>query len=149
MSEAIVNRTHPQPNTLWRHYKGRLYIVLAVGRMEGDETAPEMAIYRSAKDGTVWIRPLAEFLGEAPMLKISRFVSILQIEPEERPKRSAEACGKFTGPSGWCSTCLWPAVGHAGAPRPKDRKCATFVAGTGDECAFCCLPFKWHAPETK
>lgn len=54
-------------------------------------------------------------------------------------------CHEFTGPSGRCSTCHRPAVEHAGSvPHPKDRGCTVF-SGTGDECAYCCLPFKWHA----
>jgi hypothetical protein len=67
--------------------------------------------------------------GGTPLMKLE----------EELKTKSDEPCDKFTGPSGQCSTCYWPAAEHAGlVPHPKDRGCVTFV-GTNDE------PFKWHA----
>lgn len=51
----------------------------------------------------------------------------------------------FTGPGGTCTTCKRPAIGHADAPRPKDRRCPGFHP-TPDfpECGFCLLPREWH-----
>lgn len=48
---------------VWRHWKGNLYQVMCVGTLEANMTP--MVIYRSASgEGTIWVRPLIEFLGE-------------------------------------------------------------------------------------
>lgn len=39
-----------------RHYKGGIYTV--IGRGRHSETLEDMIIYRSEKDGKVWIRPV-------------------------------------------------------------------------------------------
>jgi len=44
----------------YRHYKGREYMLKAVGRYEVDET--EVAIYQDL-EGAWWVRPLGEFAG--------------------------------------------------------------------------------------
>ena len=44
----------------WLHVKsGGTYEVVAVGRIEADLSP--VVIYRSDKDGTVWVRPIDEF----------------------------------------------------------------------------------------
>jgi hypothetical protein len=46
----------------WQHQKsGVVYQVLTDARMEGN--AQEMVVYRSEKDGRVWVRPATEFYG--------------------------------------------------------------------------------------
>lgn len=45
----------------WRHVKtGGLYTLIGRGRIEADFSA--VIIYRAAKDGTIWVRPEAEFM---------------------------------------------------------------------------------------
>ncbi len=47
----------PAPGTLWRHYKGGLYLAEGVGRHS--ETEGWHVIYRSLKaPQTLWLRPL-------------------------------------------------------------------------------------------
>lgn len=50
------------PTERYRHYKGRLYDVLADGaRIEADLTSA--VVYRCVSDGSVWVRPYADFHG--------------------------------------------------------------------------------------
>ena len=51
---------HPEPG-LYRHYKGGLYTLLATARHS--ETEEWHAFYRSEAHGTLWVRPLATWLG--------------------------------------------------------------------------------------
>ncbi|MGI6317068.1 MAG: DUF1653 domain-containing protein [Christensenellales bacterium] len=39
----------------YRHFKGRVYDV--VGSATNSETLEEVIVYRSAEDGTLWVRP--------------------------------------------------------------------------------------------
>lgn len=58
---AATLRPLPAPHTVWRHYKGGLYVVLAVGRLS-EQRDGEVVTYRSCKLGHVWTRPLAMWL---------------------------------------------------------------------------------------
>lgn len=49
----------PQVGTCWRHYKGGIYTVIAVGKVEKDQTP--CVVYQSLADGQVWVRPLSEW----------------------------------------------------------------------------------------
>ena len=40
---------------IYRHYKGNRYKVLGIGKHS--ETLEEMIVYRSLKDGEIWVRP--------------------------------------------------------------------------------------------
>lgn len=52
----------PEPGTIWQHYKGGVYKVLAVGKREGDETHTDYVVYQAlAAPFTVWIRPRTEW----------------------------------------------------------------------------------------
>lgn len=44
-------------NKIYQHYKGNFYEVLEIGLHS--ETLEEMVIYRSLKDGKIWIRPIS------------------------------------------------------------------------------------------
>lgn len=44
------------PNKTYRHYKGNLYKVLAIGK--NSETLEDMVIYQSIKTNEIWIRPI-------------------------------------------------------------------------------------------
>lgn len=43
-------------NKIYQHYKGNFYEVLEIGLHS--ETLEEMVIYRSLKDGKIWVRPI-------------------------------------------------------------------------------------------
>ena len=48
---------------IFRHYKGGLYVALALdARLEA--TQESVVVYRALRDGSVWVRPYAEFFGE-------------------------------------------------------------------------------------
>ena len=51
----------PKPGQIWRHAKGALYDVIAVGKMEADQS-PVVIYVSAAGGGEVWVRPLANFL---------------------------------------------------------------------------------------
>ena len=48
MQEVLVNR-------LYRHYKGNVYKVIALGKHS--ETCEDMVVYQSVINGEVWCRP--------------------------------------------------------------------------------------------
>lgn len=48
----------PEPFSVWRHYKGGLYVVITVGNLSEDRGV-EMVVYRSCFKKKVWIRPLS------------------------------------------------------------------------------------------
>lgn len=43
----------PKQFTLWRHYKGGLYVVLGMSMEEGQ---PYRVVYASMRDGSIWVR---------------------------------------------------------------------------------------------
>jgi len=49
----------PKINRIYRHYKGGLYKVIAIGK-HADDTS-EQVIYRALKGGQVWVRRLEEW----------------------------------------------------------------------------------------
>lgn len=50
---------------IYRHFKGTVYEVMAVGRHS--ETLEQYVVYRALSgDGEVWIRPLAMFTEQIP-----------------------------------------------------------------------------------
>lgn len=51
----------PRQGQFWRHAKGGLYEVIAVGKMESDQS-PVVIYQREGGTGDVWVRPLANFL---------------------------------------------------------------------------------------
>lgn len=53
--------TDPEPQSMWRHVKTRgLYSVDGFCMIEA--TMQRGVIYTAQRDGTVWVRPLAEFM---------------------------------------------------------------------------------------
>ncbi|GBQ62826.1 hypothetical protein AA103196_0418 [Ameyamaea chiangmaiensis NBRC 103196] len=63
----------PEPG-VYRHYKGGLYTVLAVGRHS--ETEEWLVTYRAEAHGTIWVRPLD--LWQAPVAKGTRFARLVR-----------------------------------------------------------------------
>lgn len=53
---AIPSPEMPKQFTLWRHYKGGLYIVLGMSMEEGQ---PHRVIYASVQYGFIWARLLS------------------------------------------------------------------------------------------
>ncbi len=51
--------TEIEAGTRWRHRKGGTYAVVAVARMEAN--LYPAVVYKSERDGLVWVRPLEEF----------------------------------------------------------------------------------------
>ena len=56
----------------YRHFKGNEYEVIAVARHS--ETMEELVVYKSLKDGEVWARPKAMFLGKSG--EVRRFTKL-------------------------------------------------------------------------
>ena len=47
-----------KPHTVWKHYKGNYYEVLAIARHS--ETLEDLVVYRALYgEGDVWVRPLS------------------------------------------------------------------------------------------
>lgn len=46
---------------VWRHYKGQLYRVIAVGKLESDRNT-QMVLYTDFHKNHRWVRPLDEFV---------------------------------------------------------------------------------------
>lgn len=44
-------------NGIYKHYKGNLYQVIALGK--DSETLHDVVIYKSIDDGKVWVRPVS------------------------------------------------------------------------------------------
>ena len=63
-------------NKIYQHYKGNFYEVLEIGLHS--ETLEEIVIYRSLKDGKIWIRPISMWDEEVIVNgeKVKRFTYI-------------------------------------------------------------------------
>jgi hypothetical protein len=51
----------PAKGELWKHYKGGLYMIVAIGRDE--PTLEDVVVYASLKDDSVWVRSMTAFKG--------------------------------------------------------------------------------------
>jgi hypothetical protein len=58
-SAQSVALTGPDPGSMWRHYKGRIYRVITCAVIE--RTMEVVVVYQSEGDGTMWVRPLSEW----------------------------------------------------------------------------------------
>lgn len=55
------------PHAVYRHYKGNYYCVITIAHHTNEwETEPVVCYYGLYGDGDTWVRPLDEFLSEAP-----------------------------------------------------------------------------------
>lgn len=63
-------------NKIYQHYKGNFYEVLEIGLHS--ETLEEIVIYRSLKDGKIWVRPISMWDEEVIVNgeKVKRFTYI-------------------------------------------------------------------------
>lgn len=57
---ALEHRLVPEVDSVWKHYKGGFYVVVAVSLKE--DTLEPLVTYRSNKKGTYWTRTLEDFL---------------------------------------------------------------------------------------
>ncbi len=63
MSALSKNISRPEIGAVYKHYKGKKYLVLAIGKHS--ETVEEMVIYISLyknPESQVWVRPLGMFM---------------------------------------------------------------------------------------
>lgn len=66
----------PAVGSLWRHYKGGLYTVVAIAKLESNPTAGDQVVYSSVETKETWVRPLSEWheLLDGPVAgTVSRF----------------------------------------------------------------------------
>ena len=70
---AIPSPEMPAQFSLWRHYKGGLYVVL--GMVWEPEATPDRVVYASVQHGFIWVRSLKAWHEEvdANGLKMHRF----------------------------------------------------------------------------
>jgi hypothetical protein len=51
------------PGQFFRHYRGDVYVFIEMGCMESGQTeGMDFAVYKSTRNGLVWIRPMYEFV---------------------------------------------------------------------------------------
>ena len=62
----------PESGALYRHHKGGLYRVLAVG--QHTETKEQLVVYQSTETKEVWVRPLA--MWNTPVAGQPRFAKL-------------------------------------------------------------------------
>lgn len=53
-------RDQPKTGETWRHYKGGVYEIVAIGLDE--PTLTPVVVYRCTKDGHVWVRTMTAFM---------------------------------------------------------------------------------------
>ncbi len=83
-----------EPGTRWRHYKGNVYEVLAIGCMKA--TDEKVVVYQQVGHGhrSVWVRPLREWQELVPIsdssgskIEVARFVSAITYVPTKWRRR--------------------------------------------------------------
>lgn len=58
--DPVSEPKDPAPGEGWRHFKGGLYRVLCVAWVEA--TLESVVVYQSVMHGTIWTRPVEQFL---------------------------------------------------------------------------------------
>lgn len=56
-----VTSQRPRRREVYRHYKGDFYVILGIATHT--ETEEELVVYRSLRSDSIWVRPLAMFMG--------------------------------------------------------------------------------------
>lgn len=66
-NSVISEETEVIPHTIYRHFKGGYYLVLAVAYKESErDQEKKEVVYQSLKDGVVWTRDLEVFTSDIP-----------------------------------------------------------------------------------
>lgn len=55
----LSDQQYPTPQSLWRHFKGGLYLVICVAK--DSETQEEVVVYRERNTTKNWTRPLKDW----------------------------------------------------------------------------------------
>lgn len=71
--------TDLQEGSLWRHFKGGVYRILHLARIEA--TLETVVVYHSLSSDDVWVRPLEVWLEEVRP-GVPRFVPVEELPPE-------------------------------------------------------------------
>lgn len=80
--KPLSSAAHSVPGTIYEHYKGMRYRLLAVGRHS--ETLEEQIFYQALyAERDIWIRPLGMFLEEVVVNDMSRPRFILCADQKE------------------------------------------------------------------
>jgi len=75
---------YPKPSQIWKHYKTQgEYEIIGIGQMQVKFDALDMkkcVIYKAVSDGTLWTRPLEDFIENVETLKgsVSRFTLVVK-----------------------------------------------------------------------
>lgn len=81
-------RRIPAPGMLYRHFKNKLYQIVALAR--DSESGEEMVVYQALYgEYRVWVRPLSMFMGEVDREKYPDAAQRYRFEEMERPESQA------------------------------------------------------------
>lgn len=85
---------HPIPGSVWQHYKGAHYQVIAVA--DHTESGELLVVYKGL-NGDVWARPLDIWHEHVLMGDVPRFILVQNpVEPKKHEDPANEGPGMFT-----------------------------------------------------
>ena len=76
----MAQRALPRPGEFYRHFKNRLYQIVAVA-YQADDEAPVVVYQALYGDFRVWVRPLEEFMSETDRTKYPEAEQRYRFEP--------------------------------------------------------------------
>lgn len=97
-------------NKLYRHFKGGLYRVIAIGK--DSETEVDVVIYKNKDTSEVWVRPLEMFNSKVDKVKYPdvtqeyRFQEVYPIRPNNDKELVTEIRNKIKENDGYCPCSL-------------------------------------------
>lgn len=51
----------PEPDTVWRHTNGNLYVVVCITNRPDEPRYPKTVVYRNQMTSTLWSRPISDW----------------------------------------------------------------------------------------